>query len=411
MTTDLQQENRSVFPRLGQIRIARISTVPFYVAAQLKRQIAFLGQQGAEVTVVARNEPALAEFDGMSNVSCYAIDIPRSISPWRDFMALLRLFYFFRQQQIHIAHSTTPKAGLLTALAAFLANVPIRLHTFTGQPWVTMQGVKRWLSRGSDILIGKLNTRCYADSPSQRLFLISEKLLAADHLFVMGVGSLAGVDIQRFDAQRFSHDDRRALRKTMDIPEDAPGLLVIGRITIDKGIRELVRAFQALRAMGSDARLVFVGRFDTDSGVEGSLSSNDLENIQGTHFVGYTDIPEAYMAITDILCLPSYREGFGTVVIEAAAMGVPTVGTDIYGLSDAVLHNETGILVPPRNVDALTKALARLLADPALRIKMGAAALRRAHAVFDAESLNALVTQEYVSLLGRARIAMTAEST
>ena len=163
--------------------------------------------------------------------------------------------------------------------------------------------------------------------------------------------------------------------------------------------------------MGSDARLVLVGRFDTDSGVEGSLSSNDLENIQGTHFVGYTDIPEAYIAITDILCLPSYREGFGTVVIEAAAMGVPTVGTDIYGLSDAVLHNETGILVPPRNVDALTKALERLLADRALRIKMGAAALRRAHAVFDAERLNALVTQEYVSLLGRARIAMTAEST
>jgi glycosyltransferase involved in cell wall biosynthesis len=375
------------------------------VAAQLKHQIAFLGLQGAKVIVVTRDEPELAEFEGLAGVTTYAIDIPRSITPWRDMRALLRLYEFFRDQQIQIAHSTTPKAGLLTAIAAFLARVPIRLHTFTGQPWVTLRGIKRWLARVSDVLIGKLNTRCYADSPSQRQFLITEKLLPADRLCVIGAGSLAGVDSQRFNADRFPLVERLAIRTSLGIPEFVPVLLFIGRITVDKGIRELLGAFRTLKARGSDAHLVFVGRFDSGSGVAGTLSPQDLENIADLHLMGYTDIPEAYMAITDILCLPSYREGFGTVVIEAAAMGVPTVGTAIYGLSDAVVQGETGLLVPPRNADELAAALDKLLSNRPLRTKMGAAARRRANDKFDAAIFNQLVVDEYLSLLKAARIA------
>lgn len=399
MTGKLQQTNTDTSSTLRDIRIARISTVPFYVAAQLKHQIAFLGQQGAKVTVVSRDEPEQAEFEGLVGLSYYAIDIPRAISPWRDLMALLRLIYFFRTHKIQLAHSTTPKAGLLSAIAAFLAHVPIRLHTFTGQQWVTLQGFKRRLSRHSDFLIGKLNTRCYTDSPSQRQFLIDENLIAADHLFVLGAGSLAGVDVRRFSRERFAPVERQALRQSLNIPDGACVLLFIGRITVDKGVRELLLAFQDLKKQGSDAHLVFVGRFDPDSGVEGNVSPDDLKAIEDVHFAGYTDSPESYMAISDILCLPSYREGFGTVVIEAAAMGVPTIGTAIYGLSDAVVHDETGLLIPPRNADALTDALKRLLADADLRARMGAAAQRRAQDMFDAEKLNCAVGYEYVSLL------------
>ena len=134
---------------------------------------------------------------------------------------------------------------------------------------------------------------------------------------------------------------------------------------------------------------------------------DDLKAIEDVHFVGYTDSPESYMAITDILCLPSYREGFGTVIIEAAAMGVPAIGTAIYGLSDAIVPDETGLLIPPRNADALTDALKRLLADAELRARMGTAARRRAHDMFDAEKLNGTVGEEYVSLLHRAGIIGT----
>jgi glycosyltransferase involved in cell wall biosynthesis len=185
----------------------------------------------------------------------------------------------------------------------------------------------------------------------------------------------------------------------LGIAQGAPVLLFVGRITVDKGVHELLQAYSAIKAAGSDAHLVFVGRFDAESGVAGAISRDDIERISGTHIVGYTDCPEAYMAIADILCLPSYREGFGTVVIEAAAMGLPTVGTDIYGLSDAVVHGETGLLVPSRDAESLAGAISILLADGALRSRMSEEARHRARALFDAELVSNLLMQEYADLL------------
>lgn len=395
----LKHHSINVSATLSGIRIARVSTVPFFVMAQLKHQIAMLGKHGAHVTVVTSKEPELALLEGLEGVTCAPINIPRSISPWRDLLALLRLFLFFKREHIQIAHSTTPKAGLLTALAACFAGVPVRLHTFTGQPWVNMRGIKRWLLRASDKLIGSLNTRCYTDSASQRQFLITQGVVDARRLFVIGAGSLAGVDVQRFDRNRFSRSQCESMRQSLGIPDEAPILLFVGRITVDKGVRELLQAFEVLKAAASDAHLVFVGRFDTESGVAGAISPSDIERLRDAHIVGHTETPEAYLAIADILCLPSYREGFGTVVIEAAAMSVPTIGTDIYGLSDAVVNGETGLLVPPRNVEELVSALERLLTDKSLRTRMGEAAKRRALALFDASDVNRQVADEYRALL------------
>lgn len=404
MTNDERQPILCEPARLRGVRIARISTVPFFVVAQLKHQIAMLGKQGARVTVVTSKEPELTLLEGLTGVTCVPIDIPRSISPWRDLLALFRLFLFFKREHIQIVHSTTPKAGLLTALAAFFAGVPVRLHTFTGQPWVSMRGAKRWLARVSDKLIGNLNTRCYADSVSQRQFLIAQGVVDSGRLFVIGAGSLAGVDVQRFDRNRFPQRQCESMRQSLGIPGDAPVLLFLGRITVDKGVRELLQAFELLKAAASDAHLVFVGRLDVESGVSGVISLHDIERLGNAHVVGYTESPEAYLAIADILCLPSYREGFGTVVIEAAAMGVPTVGTDIYGLSDAVVHGETGLLVPPRNAKELASALGKLLADRPLQKRMGESAKRRAYDLFDAKKVNGKVVDEYCAVLQEKRM-------
>lgn len=389
---------------LDGIRIARVSTVPFFVLTQLKKQIAVIGEQGAAVTVITSAGPEQALLDELDGVKCLSINIPRSISPWRDFLALYRLFIFFKYQNTQIAHSTTPKAGLLTALAAFFAGVPLRLHTFTGQPWVDMKGTKRWLTRASDSLIGLLNTRCYTDSASQKQFLIDQGIVNPSRLFCIGAGSLAGVDVQRFDSSRFSQDQRELIRKSLGISDDVPVLLFVGRITVDKGVCELLEAFQRLKAIGSDAHLVLVGPIDTESGVEGSTLLKEINHLFGVHVIGYTDSPESYLSISDILCLPSYREGFGTVVIEAAAMGVPTIGTQIYGLSDAVVHGVTGLLVPPRNVEELVNALIKLLTDDFLRRRLGEAARQRALNLFDSRKINSQMIEEYQILIRDKRI-------
>jgi glycosyltransferase involved in cell wall biosynthesis len=161
----------------------------------------------------------------------------------------------------------------------------------------------------------------------------------------------------------------------------------------------LLNAFAKLKADGNRTHLIFVGPFDPDSGAGGDVSPREINAIQDTHVVGYTECPESYMAIADILCLPSYREGFGTVVIEAAAMGVPTVGTDIYGLSDAIEDGKTGILVVPQDAESLRRGLEILLADKALRIMMGRSAKQRAEELFAAERVNAGVVEEYCRLL------------
>lgn len=395
---------------LDGIRIARISTVPFFVIAQLKSQLQTLVAHGAKLTVVSSDGPELAHKSPIGGAIWKVIEIPRSLSPEKDLSSLLQLFWFFRRERIHIAHSTTPKAGLVTAVAAFAARVPVRLHTFTGQPWVNMRGIKRWVVRSCDRVIGALSTVCYADSTSQRDFLLAQGLLKPDKLKVIGAGSLAGVDLDRFTRDRFPAERCAALRASLGIPQDAPVLLFVGRITADKGVHELMHAYAALKHSGSPAHLVMVGQFDDEGGLPGIITRDELSALPHAHIVGFTDCPEAYMAIADVLCLPSYREGFGTVVIEAAAMGVPTVGTHIYGLSDAVVDGITGILVAPQDGDALHAALGTLLGDHALRARMGSQALQRARALFDAKVVNAAVVQDYVSLLHEERISQVTRS-
>jgi glycosyltransferase involved in cell wall biosynthesis len=406
MNSDIDDTSRPVdFPKaLSGIRIARVSTVPFFVLTQLKQQISFIGEHGSEVTIIASEGPELDLLNELVGIKCVPINIARVISPWADLLALFRLYTYFRSQQTQIAHSTTPKAGLLTALAAFFARVPIRLHTFTGQPWVGMKGPKRWLTRTSDRLIGLLNTRCYTDSASQKQFLIEQGIINARRLCCIGAGSLAGVDVKRFDLSRFSQSQRRSMRESLGISADASVLLFVGRITVDKGVCELIEAFQLLRATDSNAHLVLVGPLDSESGAKGTILLNQINHLFNVHVTGYTDSPESYISISDILCLPSYREGFGTVVIEAAAMGVPTIGTEIYGLSDAVVHGVTGLLVTPRNVEELANALIKLSTDKIFRKRLGEAARQRALDLFDSKKVNARMVDEYRILLEEKRI-------
>jgi glycosyltransferase involved in cell wall biosynthesis len=401
-TSDMQ--SRAIFPGCAgmsiKMRLARISNVPYFVVGQLGGQLDAIARSGISVTVISSDGPELIKLKSAAlPVRIINVEIARSISLLKDIRALWRLLRIFRQEHFDIIHSTNPKAGLISAIAGLLAGVPVRLHTFTGQPWVHLRGPLRWVARWCDCLIGRLNTRCYADSESQRRFLVEQNVISQDRICVIGDGSIAGVDLERFNSARFTRDDRIYTRAAMSIPQDVPVLLFVGRITADKGVRELMAAFREIKKTGSLAHLVFVGPFDAERSAGSEITRCDIEAIPDTHIVGYSEQPEVFMSIADILCLPSYREGFGTVVIEAAAMSVPTIGTDIYGLSDAVINGETGILVPPRDPVALARALSALLEDPVRRCEMGSAARLRAEKSFDAKHINEKVIAEYHRLV------------
>lgn len=380
---------------LHGVAIARVSTVAFFVETQLRSQIGAIVQAGGQVTIVA-SEPQLGcAIPGARYVS---IEIPRRIDPLRDIVALIRLWSLFRASGFQIVHSTTPKAGLLCSLAAMLAGVPVRLHTFTGQPWVGLRGIKRFLSKNSDRLITLLNTHCYADSLSQKDFIVESGITTAERVSVLGAGSLAGIDLQRFDPSKFSDEHKLMLKAELSIPPGARILLFVGRLARDKGIGELLEAYREVLENEANVFLVLLGPHEVESvAVLAGLSDALKEKIA---MPGFSDKPERFMAIADLLLLPSYREGFGTVVIEAAAMGVPTIGSDIYGLSDAIVNGETGFLVPVRNANRLAAAIIALLRDPALRRRMGNNARARVEREFSNVRVNGLVIDEYVRLLG-----------
>ena len=378
------------------MKICRVATVPFLFTHHLKSQIEDLVSAGHEVHLVSSTFSDFGELLQADltykGVSVHSIEIPRQISPLADVKALIQLYLHFRANQFDVVHSVTSKAGLLSALAAIAAGIPIRMHTFAGQPWADLIGPVRWVAKASDWIIVRLNTQSYADSASQRDFIIFEGIAKKNQIKVLGLGSIAGVDLQRFNLKNFQKIE---LRKNLGISADAIVIVFIGRLTHEKGIKELVFSFKALiEFKNQDLHLILVGP-DEINAVLSPLVTQYVSNCNNIHKIGYDQCPEMYLAMSDIFCLPSYREGFGSVVIEAASMGLPTVATRVIGLVDAVIENETGLLVPKKNINELTKALQLLIEDPNLRNRLALAAYKRAVEFYGSSIINGLMIKEY----------------
>lgn len=388
--------------RLENTRIARISTVPFFIVTQLVAQLEAISVHGALVTIITSNDELSETIEELNYCDFSPLYIPREINFWGDLVALFKLWKVFRKKQFDIVHSTTPKAGLLCAIASLLAGTPIRLHTFTGQVWVNMRMPKKAIIKFCDKIIAFLNTKCYADSFSQKDFLIKTKVVSHKKLAVLGSGSLAGVDITRFTQNKFSIAQKEEIRRDLNLSGEVVTLLFVGRVTRDKGLYELLEVVSQLLSDGHNVSLIVVGPFEQQFEQEIRPYAEQLCGSKVV-FTGFHEQPEYFMAVADILCIPSYREGFGTVVIEAAAMGIPAVGTNIYGLTDAVVDGETGILVDKKNVSQLKAALQRLVNDKELREELGANAKRRAINEFDSIKCGELLVSEYERLLQKKR--------
>jgi glycosyltransferase involved in cell wall biosynthesis len=347
------------------------------VSAFLKDHIAAATAAGYEVSVVANTaDGGFMRRLGLT-ATLHSVAIVRPISLWRDTLALLALIHLFRAERFDIVHSVSPKAGLLAMLASRLASIPHCIHTFTGQVWVTRSGWKRWLLKQADCVLAGLTTQALVDSPSQRDFLIAEGVIAAEKAKVIGKGAICGVDGARF---RPDGEARREVREALGIAPSAPVLLYLGRLNRDKGVLDLAETFASVALQFPEVRLLFVG--PDEGSISYAIADICAEVRDRLYFVDYTRQPERFMATADIFCLPSYREGFGMVIIEAAASGLPTVASRIYGITDAVVEGQTGLLHPPGDVTAIARQLTGLLGDLERRKTMGECARERALADF-----------------------------
>jgi glycosyltransferase involved in cell wall biosynthesis len=332
--------------------------------------------------------------DLAAKVEVIAVPIVRSISVIRDLRAFFLLVALFSRKKFDAIHSVTPKAGLLAALSGAIARIPVRIHTFTGQVWVTRTGLARRLLKTADKALARMATHVLVDSPSQRDFLLREGVVSAEKSRVLASGSISGVNTSQFRPDSVL---RERIRQQEGIADDGVVFLYVGRLKVDKGVLDLAHAFSRVGGECGKAWLLIVGPD------EESLRPR-IERICSAvgsrlRFVGYTDAPQDYMAAADVLCLPSYREGFGSVIIEAASAGIPAVASNIYGIIDAIEPSAAGFLHAPGDIQALRSRMKQMIDDPQLREALGRRARSRAHRLFAKDLVTSALVGFYDSVV------------
>lgn len=373
-------------------RVCFVVSSPLTARAFLSGHIAALSRRYAIDLAADAHGPD--ELGGIpQHARVVPVHILRPIAPLADLAALWRLYALFRRERYAAVSSVTPKAGLLALLAAAASRIPLRVHIFTGQVWATRSGWKRHLLKAADRLMAGLATHVLADSPSQRDFIVAEGVAPAGKVRVLGEGSICGVDGERFrpDVAR-----RTEIRRAQGIPDEAVVFLFLGRLNRDKGVADLAEAFARLDHPA--AFMLVVG--PDEEGMHEAMLARLGASRERCRFVGFTGRPEDYMAAADVFCLPSYREGFGMVVIEAAAAGLPAIASRIYGVTDAVEDGVTGLLHEPGDAVGIARTMDLLANDPVRRTAMGNAARERALRLFSGEAVTAAWVGFYSGLLG-----------
>jgi len=352
----------------------------------LRGQLRFLREAGFDVTLVSSPGIELKSAGECESVQAIPVPMAREISPLRDLVSLWELWRLIRRVRPSITNVETPKAGLLGGLAAFLARVPCRIYTLQGLRLETTRGWKRQMLMSAERLACLLAQRVICVSESLRQKIVELGLISSEDTIVFAPGSGNGVDVSRFNFDCGGTSSRWQLRQKLGIPEAAPVVGFVGRFTRDKGIAELIKAFILLRERFPELRLLMVGDFE-----EGDPPTDEVihrikteSNIICTKFL---DDPTPYYDAMDILALPTYREGFPNVVLEAQAAGKPVVVTNATGAVDSVIHGVTGLVVPVGNTEALADGLSRFLAEPSVAAAMGQSGRKRVIAEFQPERI------------------------
>lgn len=320
---------------------------------------------------------------GLSLKDTFHIDISRNISIWQDVKAVFQAYKIFRKMHFDAVHSVTPKAGLITALAASLARVKNRTHIFTGQVWATQKGCLREILKMIDILIARLDNHILVDGKTQRSFLEKEGVLRKGIAQVFCNGSISGVNAVRFHPSLI---DRTEERKKIGIGDDVLAYIFLGRLNRDKGINELYAAFNKLAGEVKDVFLLLVG-YDEENFVGKIRDYSNIKNGVNFYYYGLTRLPERVLNAGDVFVLPTYREGFGSSVIEAACVGLPCICSDAYGVLDAYKDGVTGFKCHVGDVQSLYECMKKMHDDRALVKQMGENGRNRALQDFKAESI------------------------
>jgi glycosyltransferase involved in cell wall biosynthesis len=361
----------------------------------LQGRLRALQNAGFRVTLVSSPGALLTRTAAQEGVESVAIPIRREIAPVADLLSLLRLCWLLFRLKPDMTEFSTPKAGLLGSIAALICGVPTRVYFLRGLKLETCAGIKRRILLVTERLASACSHAVLCNSDSLRNQAIALGVASRSKLRLLGSGSSNGVDIERF------HPGSNSLRDLLGIPRDAHVVGFVGRLTRDKGVPELIEAFEEILAAKPNAHLLLVGWFDAAEDALDSALTSRIENHPRIHMTGYVADTAPYYQIMDVMVLPTWREGFPNVVLEAAATGIPVVTTLSTGSRDAVVPEVTGLLIPPGYPVAIRESVLQLLRNPERCCRMGLAARAWVIDHYVNDHVLGRTAQYYKSLLDR----------
>ena len=365
----------------------------------LKGQLAFMSKNGFNVTMISSDGQELN--DVIENEKCAHIIIPltRKITILKDLKATYNLYKLIRKEKPDIVHTHTPKAGIIGMLASYFARVPIRLHTVAGLPLMEAIGFKRIILNFVEKVTCKCSTKVFPNSYGLKKIILKYKFTSEKKLKVIGNGSSNGIDTSFFDPELFSSKEKNKLKSDLGIERNDFVFIFVGRLVTDKGINELVEVFNELCSDLKGIKLLLVGPFEDELDPlqkKIKLLINNNENIIS---VGYQNDVRPFFSISNCLVFPSYREGFPNVVMQAGAMKLPSIVSDINGCNEIIENGENGIIVPVKNTSALKKEMQRLFEDTSLFLKLKSNSRSLIVARYEQDLVWRAILDEYKKLL------------
>lgn len=345
-------------------KLVRITTVPLSLDKILDGQLAFMNNH-YEVIAVSSEKEYLIRCAKNEGVRFKHIEMTRKITPIKDFISLIKLISFLKKERPLIIHSHTPKAGILAMLASKITNIPIRLHTVAGLPLMEEKGNKKKMLELIEKLTYSFSTFVFTNSNGLYKYIIDNNYVSKSKLKVIGNGSSNGVDVNYFSPTSVSEKEKEKLKLSLGILENDFTFVFVGRIVADKGINELINAFDTISFQNNAIKLLLVG--EQESHLD-PLNENTLKLISTNKNIiktGFQKDIRPFLAVSDALVFPSYREGFPNVIMQAGAMELPVIATNINGCNEIIINEKNGVLIELKNNGAIVKAMVRLIEDEA----------------------------------------------
>jgi glycosyltransferase involved in cell wall biosynthesis len=347
-------------------KIIRITTVPISLKTLLKGQHRFMKENGFEVIGVSSKGKELEDVKNEEGIQVIELQMTRTISPFKDLVSLWKFYWLCKKEKPTIVHSHTPKAGIIGMLGAKFARVPNRLHTVAGMPLMEASGVKRKVLNFVEKLTYAAATKVYPNSKGLYDFIVANNFTPTSKLKVIGNGSSNGINTSYFNRREVSNEIILSLKEQLKIEDGDFVFVFVGRLVSDKGINELIESFANICSISNykSSKLILVGSFENELDPLSRDTIKEIEENSKIFHVGFQQDVRPYLAVSDCLVFPSYREGFPNVVMQAGAMEIPSIVSDINGCNEIIIENINGLIIQPKETESLTIAMRKMIDNP-----------------------------------------------